>query len=346
MPTPSTFPEPGIYLHMEEAAYHAIPAFSKSLVKKFLISDIDAWEMLHGENRETTDDLDYGSAFHCLILEGREAFDARYCKAFDRASHPTALDTADELKKFLKSQGQEFKASDAKPALIERVQAFAPDRGIIDILKAEHAEQSAGKTLINKSMYDEIVSREWVRNVSFLQDSQATEISLFWHDEHFGFPCKARLDSIGFRKTMAGMTALIGDAKTFTNTRQKPILECVNYETGAKRYHIDGYFYTRALKSTPRIIHDDSKAKWPDFKDIAFELLYIEKGRRFPNVVPRELAIYQLGELTELGMSAAATVQDAANRFAALQKERGAKPWNTVHAHDVITEAQIPIYLL
>jgi len=340
------FPEPGVYFHMAEDYYHAIPAFSKSLVKKFKISDIDAWEALYGAGAESTLDMNYGSAFHCLVLEGLEAFEARYCKAFDKAEFPDALDTVDDLKGFLDSNGTTFPKSAAKASLIHIAKTVHPEIQIIDALKEAHKIRSAGKTEIGARHYDEIASRAWVRNYSFLPDVQATEVSLFWIDDHFHIPCKARLDAITFRKVGSGITALVGDVKTFTNTREKPIRDAVAYECGMRGYHVDGLFYTRALKSTPRVFHDAPNTKWPEFSDYAFELLFVEKGKSFPNVLPRELVIRELGSLTELGQAALATVQNAANQYRDLHEAHGTKPWNAPHPLDYIRESDIPMVFL
>ena len=340
------FPEPGIYMDMPEDVYHRIPALSKSLVKAFKISPIDAWEMLYGPEKESNENFDYGSALHALVLEGKEAFEARYCKAFDKRDHPGALDTVDDLKKWLDTNGYFFKSSESKPVLMERVLAADPNAPILESLKAEHRLATSGKVEISTAHFDEIISREWVRQLSFLADCQATEISLFWIDDHFHLPCKARIDALSFRQMPYGMRAVVGDVKTFTNTRSKPITDCVTYETGSRGYHIDGVFYTRALVATPRVFHDAPDTKWPEFKDATFELLYIEKGRAFPNVLPRELVIRESGSLTELGNAAMGAIQHAANLYRDLHAEHGTKPWNRAHAHDFITESDIPMFLL
>ena len=340
------FPEPGIYLHMPEATYHAIPAFSKSLIKKFRISDIDAWESLYGTEDDSTDALDYGSALHCLLLEGREAFESRYCKAFSKADHPDALDTVEDLKTFLDSNGQTYPKSASKASLIHIVQSLHPDAPILESLKAEHRLTSNGKTEIPAAMFDEILTRDRYQNIAFLADKQATEISLFWIDDHFHIPCKARIDSISFRKTTAAMIAHVGDIKTFTNTREKPVAKCVADEVGWRGYHIDAVFYTRAIKATPKIFHDAEGVNWPDFTDTAFELLFIEKGKAHPNILPRELVVRQFGNLTELGQAAMGAIQDAANRYRDLHAEHGKRPWNRPHALEFITEADVPIFLL
>lgn len=340
------FPEPGIYLNMPEATYHAIPAFSKSLVKKFRISPIDAWEALYAAEEKTTPDMVYGSAFHCLLLEGREAFEARYCKAFDKSDHPGALDTVDDLKTFLDSMGATFPKSASKGSLIHIVQTLAPDAPILESLKAEHRLQSAGKTALPAATFDEILSRDWIRRVEWMPEVQATEVSFFWIDEQFHIPCKARLDAVFFRQVAGAMRACVGDIKTFTNTREKPVADCVAYETGVRGYHIDALFYTRAIKATPRVFHDREGVNWPAFTETEFHLLFIEKERAFPNVLPREVLIRQLGCLTELGQAASGAIQDAANQYRELHEAHGKKPWNAVHAADVITEAHIPIFLL
>lgn len=340
------FPAEGIYMNMPEDVYHSIGGFSKTFIKAAKISPIDAWEMLYGEGKAQTPDMIYGSALHALVLEGKDAFTSRYSKAFDKADHPDALDTVDELKKYLDSRAAFFKSSESKSTLIDRVLALDPNAAILESLKAEHRLSTSGKVEIGAASFDEIVSREWVRQLSFLADMQASEISLFWIDDHFHLPCKARIDAITFRKMPFGMEARVGDVKTFTNTRDKPISDCVAYEVGSRGYHIDGVFYTRAITATPRVFHDAPDTKWPEFKDTSFELLFIEKGRALPNVLPRELVIRDNGNLTELGQAAMGAIQDAANRYRDLHESHGKQPWNQPHPLEYITEAQIPFFLL
>jgi hypothetical protein len=344
--TETPFPAPGIYFDMPEDVYHSIPAFSKSLVKKFRISDIDAWEAIYGTEDDSTEALDYGSALHCLLLEGREAFESRYCKAFSKADHPGALETVDDLKAYLDSNGQTYPKSASKGSLIHIVQTLDPAAPILDAIKAEYRLACTGKTEIPAAMFDEILTRDRFQSVAFLADKQATEISLFWLDEHLHIPCKARIDALSFRKTAAGMIGHVGDIKTFTNTREKPIAKCVADEVGWRGYHIDGVFYTRALKATPKTFHDAEGVNWPDFTDTAFELLFIEKGKKHPNVLPREIVVRQFGNLTELGQAAMGAIQDAANRYRDLHAEHGKRPWNRPHALEYITEADVPLHLL
>jgi hypothetical protein len=345
--TETPFPAEGIYLNMPEALYHSIPAFSKSLVKKFRISPIDAWEALYGPPKEEQKEhFTYGSALHCLLLEGKEAFDARYCKAFDKSKHPGALDTVDDLKAFLDARGATFPKSASKGALIHIVHTLVPDAPILESLKAEHRLDAAGKTELPAALYDEVVSREWLRQIEWMPEVQATEVSFFWIDEQFHIPCKSRIDAVFFRNIAGSMAACVGDIKTFGNIREKPIADCVAYETGVRGYHIDALFYTRAIKATPRIFHDREGVNWPAFTDTEFHLLYIEKGRAFPNILPREVLVRQLGGLTELGQAASGAIQDAANQYRDLHEAHGKKPWNAVHAADVLTEAHIPIFLL
>lgn len=345
--TTTEFPPEGIYLNMPEDTYHSIPAFSKSLVKAFRVSDIDAWESLYGEGKPATEALTYGSALHCLLLEGREAFDARYCKGFDKKDHPDALDTVEEIKRFLDGQGISYPKSASKPVLIELVRSHHPDRPILDLLKRRHEAASVTKQELSAAAYDEIVSREWLGKVAFLADAQATEVSFFWTDKQWHIPCKARLDAVSFRKNPLGHYAHVGDIKTFSNIREKPVADAVAYEVGLRGYHIDAAFYTRAIKMAPRVFHDAPDAKWPEFQTTGFELLFIEKGRPFPNVLPREIAVREFGGgFTELGNAAMAVIQDAVNRYRDLHEAHGTKPWNAIHPADTITEASVPMYFL
>ena len=92
---------PGIHFGLPESDYHAVPALSNSGIKWLMVSPMDFWArswMNEKYEHETTSFMDIGTAYHARIVEGREAFYARYAAALDPADHPDVPRTQDELK--------------------------------------------------------------------------------------------------------------------------------------------------------------------------------------------------------------------------------------------------------
>src|SRR5690349_5803745 len=89
---------PGIYFGMPEEEYHADRSLSASGIKDIHVTPLTFW-MRSGFNENRLDDSsepkERGKAFHARLLEGPEAFKARYAIAPDIADYPDALDGGD-----------------------------------------------------------------------------------------------------------------------------------------------------------------------------------------------------------------------------------------------------------
>lgn len=73
--------EPGIYFGLDDRIYHADPALSRSDIVHLLDTPRTYWEhsTLNPDRKQkrSSESMDYGRAFHCMLLEPRE-FDKRY----------------------------------------------------------------------------------------------------------------------------------------------------------------------------------------------------------------------------------------------------------------------------
>jgi hypothetical protein len=335
-------PNHGIYLFMPESEYHAIDALSKSLIKAYLVCPRDAWEAIHGDHEET-DDMVYGSAFHKLIFEGREKFEKLYAKAFDKSQFPDALDTVPEIKKWITDNGG--KATGNKGGLIETALSINPDVQIIDVLKVHHSAANGLKKELSPDRYDEILKRaslfekwDWGKC-----NSRQTEVSFFWFDKELNCECKARMDLVQF----LGGDCVIWDAKTFTNKNRKQIDRAVNDAINYERYYIDASFYTRAVRRTPMIFQDAAKAPdWIIPKNCEFKLLFIEKLKSFPNIVPKDVILSRFGSLTEVGQAADATIRNAASAINNFRQGDQSSPWGTIHKETEFDDTNLNPYIL
>jgi len=317
----------GVVLNMPESEYHAIPAFSKSLAKKARISPVDAWETLYGEPSPPSADMIYGSAMHCLALEGREEFANRYCRPFDRSNYPEAVDTVAEIKAYLAEKGVPVKSTWTRGQLVELLAQIDPGKPLVEELKAWHANN--GKQQISAEHWEEITSREWIgKRPEFINATK--EVSLFWFDEQFRLPCKARIDAVQHWEKSG--TTVVADLKTFTNRNQKPIGDCVRMEIASRAYHLDAWFYVRALRhAAPEMLGET----------VRFDLVFLEKGRTFPNVLTRTI---ETGG--ELGQVANGTFQRMANMIRENIADRGDKPWNHKTDHAFIDAHDLPLSML
>lgn len=84
------FPAPGIYMNMPEDIYHATGALGSTSIKQLSWSAPDYWfSSPHNPveiEADTNDAFTLGSAFHKIVLEGREAFEARYGVAYENGT--------------------------------------------------------------------------------------------------------------------------------------------------------------------------------------------------------------------------------------------------------------------
>jgi hypothetical protein len=94
-------PAPGIYFGMAEETYFAIGACSTSELKRLRVSSMEAWAYSR-RNSDYEDKaspfLDHGKAVHCLVLEGEDAFAARYVPEIDPSDFDGALISTAEIK--------------------------------------------------------------------------------------------------------------------------------------------------------------------------------------------------------------------------------------------------------
>ncbi|MGL5094412.1 MAG: SAP domain-containing protein, partial [Planctomycetia bacterium] len=181
-------------------AYLADPALSGSAFK-ILLTEPTAWRWARPDNplceRAESRPQRRGSAAHCAILEGLEAYDRRYCVAPDRADHPDALDTIDEHKAWLRERG--LKLGGAKAELRARIEEAAG--GDAPVFWEDLAGGDGGRTVL--SAHDDayvrllecFVRRD--RELAPLISGGLAEVTIVWRE--LGRRYKARLDYLGPR---------------------------------------------------------------------------------------------------------------------------------------------------
>ena len=245
--TPQKTYAEGIYFDMPEDEYHALPMLSASGMKNLLISPTDfyyrSWMNVERDTeQEETDAMIIGRAYHKRILEGKEAFYRLYAAALDRADYPSALITTADLRTALAERG--LKTSDNKDVLIARLLTDDPTIEIWDALVSAHARKNEGKILLPfKTMRRIEMAAAMIEGHPDLGRCIVggySEVSIFWHDEETGVPCKGRVD---YLKTQA-----IVDLKSFSNALRKPLDAAVRSAMANYGYYVQAAMYWRAIE--------------------------------------------------------------------------------------------------
>ncbi len=230
----------GVYFGMPDSEYHSDPALGSTDIRRLLVSPSDYWwySQYNGlrplrEEDEGTPAQIRGRAIHSFVLMGPEDFDRQYCRAPQKADHPDALVTVDDLKRVLKSHNLEI--SGLKADLVKRVRTRLPKYRIWESV-VEEAEAS-GKILLPPRTYDEIIvsSAMITKNPSLAHAFKGgqPEVSVFWTSR--GIRCKCRFDYLKVRA--------IGDLKSFTNTLDQPVHRAITRSIANHRYDIQASWY-------------------------------------------------------------------------------------------------------
>lgn len=257
---PEGFPGEGIHFGMPEDEYHAVPALSNSGIKKLLVSNMNYWADQSWLNPEWEPSespfMDLGAAYHARIVEGREAFQARYAPSLDQARWPDAIRTMDELRAALEAADPKAKKSGSKAELTARLLALDPSAIIWDTIQAEYEADHEGKSFLSPKQIARIeIAAAMIEKHPQLCKAFTgghPEVSIFWVDKETGVPCKARLD---YLKTKA-----IVDLKSFGNQRDRPVEKAIYYAVAERKYHIQVAWYFEAVERVREIVRERGMA--------------------------------------------------------------------------------------
>ncbi len=151
---------PGIYFGLDEAAYHADVALGSSDHKKLAESPARFWWESRMNPMWAPEELTYalrvGRARHCIVLDGRKAFEAQYAKKVFNWS---------------------TKAGMAEKAVFE-------GRGLEPLSEDAYDRSLATKAIIEANPY----------LAETFHGMVGTEVSVFWNAR--GIPKKARFDGL------------------------------------------------------------------------------------------------------------------------------------------------------
>jgi len=235
--------KPGIYLNMPEDTYHAIEALGSSSIKAISDDPVEyQYQHLNEEPEPESNAKLLGSAIHCRLLDGREAFHRSYYHKLNTAPliEKGALNLVDDFKAWLRERG--LNVSGTKDALKQRVREEDPNQLILDDIVEQHKLDNEGKQLLSIQQWDKVIqASEWCEKDEmlrpFMTDGTFTlglnEVSVV--TEIDGVPVKARFDMLAHHAIL--------DVKTFQPFLNKHPVEAIPYHIKKMGYLLQAGHY-------------------------------------------------------------------------------------------------------
>lgn len=279
----------GIHFGFDEEEYHAVPAFSQSLLKNYRISMLQGWwntpwlnaayEAMH--EKKQSKQMDFGKAMHAYLLEGETFFD-RYAVSLDQADYSDALNTADEIKEFMRNN--EIKPlTGKKDDLMQRIRDNGFDDTVVqfwDDIVSAYAKENAGRQFVSSK---ELQTMKFGAKMVGIQKKAAekftddghSEVSIFWRDRKTGLPMKTRIDRLELQHTL--------DLKTFSNQYMRRFDKAVNKAIESSTYHFQAIMNISGVNEAIKLYTADRKYihGLKEINDDWFNALATEKDRRY-----------------------------------------------------------------
>lgn len=256
--------KPGIYYDMPYAEYHAIRALSQSGMKHLAISPLRYWyKNIHRPNAdEPTRPMVLGSALHCAVLEGDQAFEDRYARAIDPDEYEDTLRTVPEIREWVKSKGKESKGS-TKEAVVAHAKNVMEELGeyrpILHDIERRFYAQNHGKVILDLDEWKRVAGMtQALKREPALQPILARgrpEVTIITQDPETKVPLKMRLDWWAPKHTV--------DLKSFTQTRGKTIDKSVTDAIYYEKYWIQAYFYDLGRRTAEGAQHEAFETVYP-----------------------------------------------------------------------------------
>ena len=351
MNKPRPMIEDGLYFGLPEDAYYAADGLSNSGIKQLAVSPLNYWHCNldpQAEPQEETYPQMLGKAVHCRLLEPLR-FGSCYAAKLDKADHPDALDTVDDLKAFCEANGLPA-AAKRKQELIDRIAESGLNPVVWDALKSAHSEESEGKRLLTASDMAKVQAlAEAVEAEPYakaLLTGGVAEVSIFVTDPDTGVRLKGRADYMRPDATV--------DLKTFSNSRGKPIDRVVNDAIYYEGYHQQAAFYQRLRALARRLLasgaistHGEVSEAWIKAfignDSPGFGFLFVESARPFDlrivQVTPSERAG---GERNVYWVDAEDRIGRGLRLYRECVARYGDRPWRDPQPPRLLVDTDLP----
>lgn len=239
----------GIYFGLDKDEYHRDPALGSTDIKMLLKHPGDYWwQSWRNPSYEpkATNFLDWGNAFHSLILEGEEDFKDRYYRGPAKRDFPGLMVTMEDLRKFLRGVGKA--TTGTKEVLVQRVLDHEPAAPVWDKIVKDSVVLAEGRYILDHVDYDTVVlsSKMITKNPECSKAfvNGYPEVSIFW--EQAGVRCKARIDYLRLKANI--------DLKSIRNWKSKSFRDACIDEIFASGYDIQAAHYLNARSQIPALI--------------------------------------------------------------------------------------------
>lgn len=270
---------PGIYFDLPEAIYHADTALGSTSIKELATKPCQwQYDRLRPRREIEPEYLKWGHAWHCRVLEGKEAFDQRYAKPPSPADFPHALNTTDQVKDFLRTHGQKLTGN--KPDLIARAKDLDECPPIFEeILAKWHAEHPGYVELTDRQVTeieDAVANMERDPVLTSVMQAGslihgAAEMSIIYVVD--GVRRKARLD-YSLAPTPTRTKSLVVDLKSFTNFRGGSDEEAAILKVYDMFYDLQVAYYMDAIEAARDLLDHGMVFGSPPDGDYLYRFLH------------------------------------------------------------------------
>ena len=204
---PVTYLPDGVYVNLPEADYFAQDALGSTDIRKLIADPVRWWwqsryNPLRTKTPEKSREMIIGSAWHCLALEGVDAFNARYRQAPRKEDFSGLLVTTADIKNRIVDLGHKPDGK-VKEDFIAQLVRLGDEAPIWERIQAQ--DELDPREALSAQDYDEVL---WAANALLtndcfraMRDGAFCELSVFW-TEGEGVDAvrrRARFDMIGHR---------------------------------------------------------------------------------------------------------------------------------------------------
>lgn len=330
--------EPGFHFNVPENIYHRLPYLNATTINAFQRSRMEAWASGPWNYQEGDDEAtkaqNFGSARHCLILEGKEELFKRFCRKPHLDDYPDAMRNMTEMKAWLKERGVKGYSGLNLEKLSDLVLETDPSAQIGKRLVEQAMRENAGKTFIEGSDWDELMEQDekFFEGDYNIPRPGFPEVTVIW--DLNDVRCKARIDWLTKDQ--------FWDVKNFNNSRKKALERCITEKFCYEGIYVQMTWYGLGLNKAPKISHDGGDIPWlKDIVDPKAVILFLQT--EVPNLIPRSFDPHDQFNLAQLAMY---TIHEGVSSWSEWMSKGFEKPWQPRHTLQPIAIEHVPVSFL